>query len=475
MDPQSLSWIAAACGAVVDPSVGTALVRRVITDSRLAGPGDLFVALRGENFDGHNFLGEVARRQVTGAMLSAHFHGCIPQGLVVMAVASPRVAFGQLAGFYRQRFQLPMVCVGGSNGKTTTKELVATLLSTRFPTLKSEASFNNDIGVPATLLQLNSRHGAAVLEAGTNHPGELAPLVRMIYPQWGVITNFGREHLEYFGDLDGVVREEGALAEELQPGGKLLLDGDSPFATAVADRRRPEVGLVRVGFAAHNDWRVQDVRQDWAGLTFQVQSSEHPQWTGTWRLPLPGQHSARNATYALAVGAELGVPPDAARDALANFHPPKQRLTVSTGEGLRIMDDTYNANADSMLAALQTLADLPCTGRRVAVLGDMGELGSLTETAHVEVGKATAQTADALFAIGRFAEPTVRAARRAGIPHAEACASVEAALPMLRVYLRPNDTVLVKASRAARLERIVNGLRESFHPPAAAQLATAPA
>lgn len=464
MEPQFLSWMAAACGLSVETTAGQVLVRRVITDSRVAGPGDLFIALKGERYDGHDFLRDVAARGVAGVLFDAKRAVPFFEGVVALEVADPRVAYGQLAGRYRRRFTLPMVCVGGSNGKTTTKELIATVLAAKFKTLKSEASFNNDVGVPATLLQLDASHTAAVLEAGTNHPGELAPLVRLIAPQIGVLTSFGREHLEFFGDLNGVVREEGSLAEEIPADGTLVLDGDSPYSESVSQRTRPGVRLVRVGSGPHNDWRILSINQDWDGLSFRLESVSDPRWSGVWRVPLPGEHSARNAAYALAVAAELGVNPAAARTALAAFVPPKQRLGMSQVGGIRILDDTYNANADSMLAALQTLSDLPCTGRRVAVLGDMGELGPMTETAHVEVGLASAQHLDALFAIGQWGAITAQAAASAGLTHTSAFASVDTALPALGEFLRAGDTLLIKASRSARLEQVITRLRERLTP-----------
>ena len=465
MEPRPLSWMVAACAAELLAPNGNPIVRRVVTDSRIAGPGDLFVALRGERFDGHHFLPELVGRGVVGALVAEARRDALPPGLTALVVADPRTAYGRLAGYYRADFDVPMVCVGGSNGKTTTKELIATVLTASFRTLKSDASFNNDVGVPATLLNLERTHAAAVLEAGTNHPGELAPLVQLIAPRIGVITSFGREHLEYFGDLAGVVEEEGALAEGLPAGGTLILDGDSPFADAVTARTRPGVRVLRVGFGPSNEWVARDLGQDWEGVTFRLASITQAGWTGVWRVPSLGRHSVRNALCALAVAAELGMDPATARPALLNFHPPKQRLVIYRAGEVRVVDDTYNANADSVLAALQTLTDLPCAGRRVAVLGDMGELGFMTETAHVEVGKAAAHRADALFAIGRFAEVTVAAARAAGLQCAEAFSSVEAAVPTLGDYLGAGDTVLDKASRSARLERVVISLRQRFERP----------
>jgi len=215
MDARSLRFVAAACAGEILQASPEVRVRRVCTDSRQLQAGDLFFALRGGQFDGHEFVAEAARK---GAAAIVGERGRLPQGLAtcpVIVVENTRKALGDLAAQYRKDFELPMTAVAGSNGKTTTKELVASVLRQRLTTLCSEASFNNDIGVPLTLLRLEESHDAAVLEAGTNHPGELAPLVKMIEPGYGILTCIGREHLEFFGDVSGVAREEGWLAELL--------------------------------------------------------------------------------------------------------------------------------------------------------------------------------------------------------------------------------------------------------------------
>jgi UDP-N-acetylmuramoyl-tripeptide--D-alanyl-D-alanine ligase len=206
MEPLPLQFFADASGGRLVHGDGAVVVLRVVTDSRDARPGDLFVALRGERFDAHDFLADVAARGVAAVLVSEAFAGRLPDGLTAIAVPDTRIALGRIAAVYRARLQVRMACVSGSNGKTTTKELLAALLSTGLRTLRSEASFNNDIGVPLSLLRIGPGHEAAVLEAGTNHPGELAPLVRMIAPHVGLVPSIGREHLEHFGDLDGVIR-----------------------------------------------------------------------------------------------------------------------------------------------------------------------------------------------------------------------------------------------------------------------------
>ena len=254
METRDMNWVATATGGTLRP--GTAAVRfeRVSKDSRTAGPGDLFVALRGERFDAHDFLPEVIARGVAGILVA---DGCEPrstESVAVVTVTDTRVALGRMAANYRSEFSLPVVCVVGSNGKTTTKDLLSALVSSLGSVHRSEASFNNDVGVPLTLLGLGSNHRVAVLEAGTNHPGELAPLLASIAPQVGVLTGIGREHLEHFGSLEGVAEEEGTIASVLPPDGLLVLNGDSGFSDGIAARCRAEV--VRFGEGAGNAWQV---------------------------------------------------------------------------------------------------------------------------------------------------------------------------------------------------------------------------
>jgi UDP-N-acetylmuramoyl-tripeptide--D-alanyl-D-alanine ligase len=396
MDARSLAWIAAACGGEQLTGSGETPVCRVCSDSRQIQRGDLFFALPGERFDGHAFLGQAAGKGAAAAVVAGgQSAGSLPN-CALIAVPDTRQALGRLAARYRRDFSIPVVAVAGSNGKTTTKDLVASVLEQKFATLRSEASFNNDVGVPLTLLGLESVHQAAVLEAGTNHPGELAPLLEMISPGLGVLTSIGREHLEFFGDLAGVAQEEGWLAELLPGEGILFANGDCRWTGPIAGRGRAR--LVRVGLTEANDWRADNLRLDQQGVAFRVV----------------------------------------------------------------VLDDAYNANADSMLAALQTLRELPCKGRRVAVLGDMAELGAQSEAAHEEVGRRAAELGiGQLFAVGKMAPLLARGARAAGLNRVLEFADVEGAGLALRQFLKHGDLLLLKASRATRLERIAQMLRGS--------------
>ncbi len=456
-----MKHVAEACAAEIISGAAEEKIKHVCTDSRLVKAGDLFFAIRGEKFDGHDFVDTAAAKGAVGVVVEKSripgLKGKAPAGFAMLAVADVRAAFGKLAAVYRREFSPAMVVVGGSNGKTTTKELLASVLRQKFSTLGSEASFNNDIGVPATLLRLEKSHQAAVLEAGTNHPGELAPLVKMIQPKFGVITNIGREHLEFFGDVDGVAQEEGWLAELLPADGALFLNGDSGYAGAIAARTLAKV--VRVGFGEKNDWRASRVRLDKNGVTFQV-TAPKPEYSGEYRINLLGRHQVVNALLVIGSGEELGLGRAEIQRGLADCQPPKMRLQFWEANGVRVLDDCYNANADSMRAALDTLCELPLQGRRVAVLGDMAELGAQSEPAHVEIGRYAAELKiGRLFTVGKNSTATAQAARNAGLTRVIEFADVEAAVRAVKNFLKPGDVVLLKASRSSRLERIAETLR----------------
>ena len=457
MEERSLKFVAEACAAEIRRGAAETLVNNNCTDSRQVKAGDLFFAIRGEKFDGHDFLNEVTAKNVSAIVIEQKK---IPPQLpdcAVLVVEDARIALGKLAAVYRKDFNLPVVVVGGSNGKTTVKELIASVLSRELKVLWSEASFNNDIGVPLTLLRLEKSHQAAVLEAGTNHPGELVPLVTMIQPKFGVLTNIGREHLEFFGDVAGVAQEEGWLAELLPVDGKLFVNGDNEWTDKIVRRTRAKV--VRVGLNENNDWHAGKIRLDKNGVTFQAEAPAK-ELSGEYRINLLGRHQVINALFAIAVGAELGLSREEIQRGLAACQPPKMRLQFWEANGVRVLDDAYNANTDSTIAALETLCDLPLQGRRVAVLGDMEELGAHSEAAHAEVGRRAAELGiGQLFAVGKMSVITAKAARDAGLTRVIEFVDVEAAVKAVKNFLKTGDVVLLKASRASRLERIAETLR----------------
>jgi len=452
-----VEFILGACAGKLVAGLPGTLVKRVNTDSRAAQPGDLFIALAGERHDGHDFLRDVIQKGVAAVMVDKNK---VPANLpkcAVIAVENTRRALGQVAARYRSDFSLPVVAVGGSNGKTTTKELLASILRQKLDTVWSEASFNNDIGVPLTLLRLEKKHEAGVMEVGTNHPGELEPLLGMVQPRMGVITSIGREHLEFFNDLAGVAREEGTLAEKLPAGGVLFMNGDSEWTPEIV--HRTQARAVRVGTGARNDWRASNIRLASQGVTFRVETAR-ADFSGDYKINLLGRHQVMNAMLAMAVGAEMGLSRAEIERGLAECQPPKMRMQLWESSGVRVLDDAYNANADSMLAALQTLQDMPCKGRRIAVLGDMAELGAHSEQAHLEVGRRVVESGvGQLFTVGTMAALIAKAARETGLNRVFEFADVESAAPAVKSFVKAGDVILIKASRAARLERISEALR----------------
>ena len=456
MEFRSLKYVVSACAGEQIGGSPVTQVSRVCSDSRLAQAGDLFFALAGDKFDGHDFLKEVADQGVAAVVAVREK---VPPNLpcAVIAADDPRKALGRLAAKYRTEFKPPVVGVVGSNGKTTTKELLGAVLRQKLATLWSEASFNNDIGVPMTLLKLEKTHQALVQEIGTNHPGELAPLVKMAQPNLGVVTSIGREHLEFFGDVAGVAEEEGWLAELLPAAGKLFVNGDSEWMDRIIQRSRAAV--IRVGLKEGNDWRASGIHVDAQGAQFRVNAPQA--WiSGDYRINLIGRHQVLNALLAIAVAAELGLNRAEIQKGLLECKPAKLRMQAWDWQGVTVLDDAYNANADSMAAALQTLREMPARGRRVAVLGDMAELGAHSAAAHEETGRRVLESGvDQLFTIGTMANVTAEAARSAGLKAVEHFDDINALIEAVKNFLKAGDVVLVKASRSMRLERLGEALR----------------
>ena len=461
MEPRTLGYVEESCNGRLVAGQRSSSVRRVSTDSRLARPGDLFIAICGNRFDGHDYLNGALGQGAEAAVVSRSRLGQAEVAGPRIEVEETRDALGRLAARYRQDFDLPVIAVGGSNGKTGTKEILATVLGQRLETLSSEASFNNDIGVPLTLLRLRKAHEAAVLEVGSNHPGEMEPLLRLIQPKYGVLTSIGREHLEFFGDLAGVIEEEGALAEALPPDGCLFANGDIEGLEAIRARCRATV--VTVGAGEGCDWRIAGIALDDEGTTFELISPKGD-WSGAYRINLLGHQNARNAVLAIALAAELGLSREELDQGLQCCRPASMRMEMQTLGGVRIINDAYNSNPDSLLAALETMESFPTGGKRIAVLGDMAELGQASESAHVEAGRLAARLGlDGLVAVGQWADTTVRAAQEAGLANVAAFDDVNVAGQALAKKLEPGDVVLIKGSRAAKMERIIEAFSEGMN------------
>jgi UDP-N-acetylmuramoyl-tripeptide--D-alanyl-D-alanine ligase len=456
METQALNTIALwSHGRLLNASPGV-VVQGLTTDSRGVKEGDLFLALAGEKFDGHDFLMDVCAMGAAAAVVEERRSAALPSNLPGVAVGDSRVALGQIARSYRQNYKAAAIAIAGSNGKTSTKELVAAVLSRSLKTLWSPASFNNDIGVPLTILQLTSSHQAGVFEVGTNHPGELRPLIEMVRPTIGIITSIGREHLEHFGNIEGVLEEEGTLAELLPAGGLLIIDGDGYGADRL--KQRSQARVVRVGHGKGNDWKIRLVELGAAGSRFEIDTDAR-EYTGEYSIRLLGMHQVVNAAYAIVVGKELGLGRAEIQRGLTSCAGAKMRLQPKKIDDFIVLDDAYNANADSMQAALDTLQIFPCRGRRIAILGDMGELGETSVAAHEEVGRRAAEKGiDYLVTVGQKSGAMASAARIAGLRNVLNLAAVEEVGPAVTEIVRSGDVVLVKASRSTRLERVIEYL-----------------
>jgi UDP-N-acetylmuramoyl-tripeptide--D-alanyl-D-alanine ligase len=425
----------------------------VSTDSRTLTPGALFIALEGERFDGHGFVAAAAARGAAGAVVrrGKSVPG-VPLDFGLFCVDDTLRALGALAHFHRKRFSLPLGAVGGSNGKTTTKEMVGSILAVGGAALKTEGNLNNEVGVPLTLLRLTSEHRAAVVELGMNAPGEMGRLVALAEPDAGLLTTIQPEHLEGLGSLAGVARAEGELFLGLAPTATAVVNLDE--ALVVEQAKASRARWVTFGRDPKADVRVEGTRAvGRAGQEVQLRADGH-----THLLPLSfvGVHNALNAAAAFALARAMGIGAEACLQGLARARPTARRLNVVEGlRGLTVLDDCYNANPASVEAALLTARELAGAGRVVAVLGDMLELGDGEAMEHARM----AEVAGRLASVRAFLGPR-NAAVAVGdeSPDAARFVEVEALWAWLEPRLLPGDVVLVKGSRGMRMERLVERL-----------------
>ncbi|WP_373981174.1 bifunctional UDP-N-acetylmuramoyl-L-alanyl-D-glutamate--2,6-diaminopimelate ligase MurE/UDP-N-acetylmuramoyl-tripeptide--D-alanyl-D-alanine ligase MurF [Achromobacter sp. JD417] len=417
----------------------------VSTDTRRIGEGELFVALVGENFDAHDYLDQAASRGACAALVA---HQVADAGLTQLVVGDTRVALTRIGAAWRSRFSLPVVAVAGSNGKTTTKEMISAMLAEwqgEAGRLATAGNLNNDIGVPLTLLRLRREHRAAVFELGMNHPGEIAQLAAIAAPTVALVTNAQREHQEFMHTVEAVAHENGAAITALPADGVAVYPGDEPYS-AIWDALAAPRRVLRFGLQPGLDVYAEQIIAEVDATRCRVVT---PVGVADLTLPVAGLHNLRNALAAIASAIAAGAPLETAVRALAGFSPVAGRMQHKRmSDGTLLIDDTYNANPDSVRAAIDVLARI--AGTRVLVLGDMGEVGDNGPAMHVEVGNyAREQGLDAFITLGEAS----RAAAAAFGPGAHACASVDEVVAALR-GLRPS-CVLVKGSRFMRMERVV--------------------
>jgi UDP-N-acetylmuramoyl-tripeptide--D-alanyl-D-alanine ligase len=431
---------------------GPVAFRRVVIDSREVRPGDLFAALPGEREDGHDYLADALKRGATG-LLVQRAPQSLPEGAVAYVVEDALVGLQRMAARHRAALAVEVIGVTGSVGKTTTKEIAAFVLSRRYRVLKNDANYNNEIGLPLTLLKATPQHERAVLEMGMYAPGEIRLLCELARPRTGVVMNVHPVHLERAGSIEAIAAAKAELVEALPAGGLAVLNGDDARVRAMASKTKARVLL----FGTSSDCEVRGSGLESKGLEGISFNIEYGGESLRVRTRLPGRHLLPNALAAASVALVEGMKLDEVAQALAVARIPL-RLRVHRGRNdSTILDDTYNASPVSMLAALELLADLP--GRRIAVLGDMRELGAEEEEGHRVVGREAARVAQVIYAVGDLGRLIGEEAERAGHPAVSLFPSKEEAAKQLVGELRVGDVVLLKASRAMALETILPELR----------------
>lgn len=425
----------------------------VCTDTRKIQPGSLFVCLRGERFDGHSFASQAAQLGAAALLVDHPVDADVPQ----LVVTDTGKALLQLAGWYRRRFQLPVVGLTGSVGKTTTKEFIALVLGAKYNTLKTQGNLNNEIGVPQMLFRLEDSHTAAVIEMGMNHFGEISRLTRAVAPTVGLITNIGVSHIENLGSRAGILQAKLEILEGMAPDAPLIVNIDNDMLRTVKLGDRPLLTFAIDDQRA--DFTATDIAEQGSTTTFMV---HHSTFTRPVTIPTVGIHNVYNALAAMAVGYVTGVDPAAAASALANYVPAGMRQNLVQVGGVQVIEDCYNASPDSMRAALQTLGKLP-VHRRYAVLGAMLELGDYAKEAHTQVGKMAAENGiDGVLAYGADAAYIVEAAKQAGLENARLFDTKEALAQSLAQQVQPGDGVLFKGSRGMHLEDVMHTVYERW-------------
>ncbi len=427
-------------------------IAQVSTDSRTLKEGDLFVALVGEKFDGHNFLEGVCQQGAIGVVVSkpvVEFSQLVPP--IIVQVNDTLVALGDIANCHRRKFDLPIVAITGSNGKTTTKDITTSVLAQRFSVFNSEKSYNNQIGIPSRLMQLGEADEIAVLEIGTSWPGEIERLSQITAPTVGVITNIGPAHLELLGSIEGVAKEKGALLTHVE---HAILNADDPMTSGLAGRVCGQI--TTFGWRNDADISAGEIEIDSFGtptFTLRIGGDE----IGRVHLPCLGKHNIYNALAAAGVGLWAGLTPTEICTGLEDFQPADMRMQPIVHKDLRIINDAYNSNPESLKSALAFLSHIEIAGKRIAILGDMLELGEHSHTLHLKTGQTIPTNISLLITVGPHSRAIADGAE--GIVESIiSCDTPQQAAQELTQYAQPGDAVLIKGSRGIKLEQVLEKL-----------------
>lgn len=424
------------------------IFKGISTDTRKTQPGDLFIALKGERFDGHDYLPAALESGAAGVVVSREDINA-PGDIIRFVVNDTLEALQRIGRFQRQRFDIPLIAITGSNGKTSTKDMLAAVLSARYKVLKTEANFNNEIGLPQTLLNLNKAHQVAVVEMGMRGQGQIHALAEIALPSVGVITNVGETHIELLGSVENIAKAKAELVEAIGESGLVILNADDKHVKAMSKMTKAKI--IEYGLQ-NGDIRAEDIVLDSSGVSFVCQS---PKGNFPVFVPVVGKHNVYNALAAIAVALELGLTPSDIAAGFKSYKASGMRLSIETKGSYTVINDAYNASPLSMSAAIDTLVEV-APGRKVAVLGDMLELGSIAPEAHRRIGRKLAQQKiDIVVTVGMLAELIADSAREYGLRNVAACRTHDSAMENLHKMLQPGDTILVKGSRGMKMENIV--------------------
>lgn len=446
MIPLDANTIAQQTGGELAAGRGEVLATAASTDTRTIPAGAVFFALRGDRFDANDFAAQALQSGATIAVVD-RWEGECPAHAAVIRVPDTLAALQRLAAWYRRKWEIPVLGITGSNGKTSTKDFTAAVMDRAFEVCANRGNLNNHIGLPLSILTLEDRHQVGIFEMGMNHPGEIAPLCEIAKPKLGIITNIGSAHIEYMGSREGIAEEKGALARSLPEDGALFVPAGCDFLDYF--KRRTKARVIAVG-NGRGLVRAENLRQEESFACFDLVIEDSRVEV---RLPVAGKHMVNNALLAAGAGWFLGIAPEEIAAGLSNAVLTSGRLRRFNSAGITVIDDTYNSNPESVLAALDTLAETPVGegGQRYAMLGRMGELGPLAPQAHLQAGQRAAERGFVVVAVGDGAQGISE-----GAGGAEYIPDKEQAAAWIAERAKPGDVVLFKGSRSVALERVMN-------------------
>lgn len=459
MEPMNIVEIADAINGKLQNYKENLLIKGINTDSRKIKKGELFIPIKGLNFDGHDFIDKAMDLGASAALSQKRLSSA---DFTYILVEDTQAALIKLAAYYRSKFYIPAVAITGSSGKTTTKEMLASVLSESFEVLKNEGNLNNNIGLPMTVFRIEKCHNICVFEMGMNRPGEIESLASVVKPDIAVITNVGTAHIEFLGSRENILKAKTEIFRFFTDDNAAIINGDDDMLATISNL---PCKIIRYGINEKNDLSAFNMKQRGdQGMDFSLNINGNQE---SFFVPLIGIHNVYNALCAIAVGLAMNMNIEKIKNGLAKFVSGKMRMEIIfTKDEIKVINDSYNANPDSTCAAIEVLKNMNCSGRRVLILADMMELGEYSSRGHKRVGEKAAQSkADILITIGEKAKDISQGALDNGMKEEQiySFSDNKTAISKLESILMPKDTVLIKGSRIMKLEEIADSLREGFH------------